>query len=58
MTFDHDVQVPGAVLPAGTYLFTQTSPTTMRVTNEVELEGLDVPEFGMLAYPEEEGIPA
>jgi Amt family ammonium transporter len=30
----------------------------MRVSHEVELEGLDVPEFGMLAYPEEEGIPA
>ena len=30
----------------------------MRVSKEVELEGLDVPEFGMLAYPEEEGIPA
>jgi hypothetical protein len=28
----------------------------MRVSTEVELEGLDVPEFGMLAYPEEEGI--
>ena len=31
---------------------------SMRVSEEVELEGLDVPEFGMLAYPEEEGIPA
>ena len=30
----------------------------MRVSPEVELEGLDVPEFGMLAYPEEEAIPA
>jgi Amt family ammonium transporter len=30
----------------------------LRVSNAVELEGLDVPEFGMLAYPEEEGIPA
>src|SRR5258708_524770 len=30
----------------------------MRVSKEVELEGLDVPEFGMLAYPEDEGIPA
>ena len=28
---------------------------SMRVSKEVELEGLDVPEFGMLAYPEEEG---
>ena len=31
---------------------------SMRVTKEAELEGLDVPQFGMLAYPEEEGIPA
>jgi Amt family ammonium transporter len=31
---------------------------SMRVSPEVELEGLDVPEFGMLAYPEEEGLPA
>ena len=31
---------------------------SMRVSEAVELEGLDVPEFGMLAYPEEEGIPA
>jgi ammonium transporter, Amt family len=30
----------------------------LRVSKEVELEGLDVPEFGMLAYPEEEGLPA
>src|ERR1700719_56422 len=29
----------------------------MRVSQEIELEGLDVPEFGMLAYPED-GIPA
>ena len=27
----------------------------MRVEPEVEIEGLDLPEFGMLAYPEEEG---
>jgi hypothetical protein len=26
----------------------------MRVTPEVEQEGLDVPEFGMSAYPEED----
>jgi ammonium transporter, Amt family len=26
---------------------------SMRVAREVELEGLDVPEFGMLAYPED-----
>jgi hypothetical protein len=25
----------------------------MRVSKEAELEGLDVPEFGMVAYPEE-----
>jgi len=24
----------------------------LRVSKEAELEGLDVPEFGMLAYPE------
>jgi Amt family ammonium transporter len=30
----------------------------LRVSKEVELEGLDMPEFGMLAYPEEEGLPA
>jgi len=34
LTFDHEVQVPGASLPAGTYQFTQSSPTTMLVTNE------------------------
>jgi ammonia channel protein AmtB len=26
---------------------------SMRVPKEVELEGLDVPEFGLLAYPED-----
>jgi Amt family ammonium transporter len=26
---------------------------SMRVTREVELAGLDVPQFGMLAYPED-----
>jgi Amt family ammonium transporter len=36
--------------------FNAISP--LRVSKDVELEGLDVPEFGMLAYPEEEGIPA
>jgi hypothetical protein len=25
----------------------------MRVTREVEMQGLDVPEFGMMAYPED-----
>jgi len=29
---------------------------SMRVDPEVELAGLDVPEFGMLAYPEDEAI--
>ena len=27
---------------------------SMRVSREVELEGLDVPEFGLPAYPEDE----
>jgi ammonia channel protein AmtB len=26
--------------------------SSMRVSKEAELEGLDVPQFGMLAYPE------
>ena len=34
LTFDHEVQVPGATLPAGTYRFTLVPPTAMRVTNE------------------------
>ena len=34
LTFDHEVQVPGASLPAGTYQFSQSSPTTMLVTSE------------------------
>jgi Amt family ammonium transporter len=29
----------------------------MRVEADVEIEGLDLPEFGMLAYPEDEGLP-
>ena len=29
---------------------------SMRVDAEVELAGLDVPEFGMLAYPEDEAV--
>ena len=33
LTFDHEVQVPGATLPAGTYRFTLVPPTAMRVTN-------------------------
>lgn len=28
--------------------------TSMRVSLEVETAGLDVPQFGMLAYPEDE----
>ena len=32
MTFSHEVQIPGATLPAGTYLFSLVSPTAMRVT--------------------------
>ena len=31
---------------------------SMRVDQEVELAGFDVPEFGMLAYPEDEALPA
>jgi hypothetical protein len=31
---------------------------SMRVSKEVELEGLDVPEFGMPAYPEDEIVNA
>ena len=34
LTFSHDVHVPGATLPAGTYLFVMTSPNTMRITSE------------------------
>lgn len=34
LTFDHEVQVPGAALRAGTYRFTLVPPTAMRVTNE------------------------
>src|SRR5262252_8019353 len=34
LTFDHEVQVPGAALPAGTYRFTLVPPTAMRVTDE------------------------
>jgi Amt family ammonium transporter len=59
------VQLGGATLCA-VYAFGLTygvftvvnAMKSMRVSKEVELEGLDVPEFGMLAYPEEEGIPA
>jgi len=34
LTFDKPVQIPKAILPAGTYLFTLISPSTFRVTNE------------------------
>ena len=59
------VQLGGATLCA-VYAFVFTyvvfklvnAVVPMRVSKEAELEGLDVPEFGMLAYPEEEGIPA
>jgi hypothetical protein len=29
----------------------------MRVPPEVEIEGLDVPEFGLLGYPEDPMVP-
>ena len=58
------VQLGGATLCA-VYAFAFTfvvfkvvnAVMPMRVSKEVELEGLDVPEFGMEAYPvsEEEG---
>jgi Amt family ammonium transporter len=59
------LQLGGATLCA-VYAFTLTFVVfkvvngirSMRVSREAELEGLDVPEFGMLAYPEEEGLPA
>ena len=31
---------------------------SMRVSEATERDGLDMPEFGMLAYPEDEGLPA
>ena len=34
LTFDKPVQIPKAVLPAGTYVFRLITPTTMRVTDE------------------------
>jgi Amt family ammonium transporter len=59
------IQLGGATLCA-VYAFALTylvfkavdAIRSMRVSLEVELEGLDVPEFGMLAYAKEEGIPA
>ncbi len=54
------VQLGGATLCAlwafgATYVVFKivNSVKSMRVTPEVELEGLDVPEFGMVAYPED-----
>src|SRR5712691_3800227 len=55
------LQLGGATLCA-VYAFTFTfvvfktvnAVRSMRVSKEAELEGLDVPEFGMLAYPEAE----
>src|ERR1700693_3760648 len=54
------VQLGGATLLAGVALgfayivFSLVNAwRSMRVTREVELSGLDVPEFGMLAYPED-----
>jgi ammonium transporter, Amt family len=54
------VQLGGATFMA-IYVFGFTFVTfkvvnairSMRVSKEVELEGLDIPEFGMLAYPED-----
>ena len=34
LTFDKPVQIPKAILPAGTYVFSLITPTTMRVTDE------------------------
>ena len=61
------MQIMGATFMAA-YVFGFTylvfslvnSAVPMRVSKEVELEGLDVPEFGMEAYPEDrvEMIPA
>jgi Amt family ammonium transporter len=58
------VQLAGATLCAlyafgVTYLVFKGVDTLrpMRVEPEVEIEGLDLPQFGMLAYPDEEGLP-
>jgi ammonia channel protein AmtB len=32
--------------------------SSMRVSKDVEMEGLDVPEFGLPAYPEDELVDA
>jgi Amt family ammonium transporter len=59
------VQLMGATLYAvwafgGTYsvFWCVNKVKSMRVAPEVEEEGLDVPEFGMPAYPEDASIPA
>jgi Amt family ammonium transporter len=57
------VQLGGATLSA-VYAFALTyvvfklvnAARPIRVAREVELEGLDLPEFGMLAYPEEDTL--
>jgi Amt family ammonium transporter len=59
------VQLGGATL-CGVYAFGLTfivfkivnAVRSMRVSKETEIEGLDVPEFGMLAYPEMEDEPS
>jgi Amt family ammonium transporter len=59
------VQLGGATLCA-VYAFTATfvvftlvnAVKPLRVSPEVELEGLDVPEFGGMAYPEDALVPA
>jgi Amt family ammonium transporter len=59
------VQLMGATLYAvwafvGTYsvFWCVNKVKSMRVSPEVEEEGLDVPEFGMPAYPEDASVPA
>ena len=34
LTFSHEIHVPNATLPAGTYLFVMTSPNTMRIMSQ------------------------
>ncbi len=34
LTFSHDIYVPGATLPAGTYLFVMSSPNAMRIMSQ------------------------
>jgi Amt family ammonium transporter len=59
------IQLLGASLYAlwafvGTYIvFSVVNKVkSMRVTPEVEEEGLDIPEFGMQGYPEDAVVPA